>query len=100
MPRFGMDVVLAHPEGYQLIPDVVAKAGVFAKENGGSFKVVNFMDEAFAGADVVYPKSWAPITSWKSAPSCCAGTTPRGSRSWRRPASRKRRVQGLGVHRG
>jgi knotted carbamoyltransferase YgeW len=60
MPRFGMDVVLAHPEGYQLIPDVVAKAGVFAKENGGSFKVVDSMDEAFAGADVVYPKSWAP----------------------------------------
>jgi knotted carbamoyltransferase YgeW len=60
LPRFGMDVVLAHPEGYQLIPDVVAKAGVFAKENGGSFKVVNSMDEAFAGADVVYPKSWAP----------------------------------------
>jgi knotted carbamoyltransferase YgeW len=60
MPRFGMDVVLAHPEGYQLIPDVVAKAGVFAQENGGSFSVVNSMDEAFAGADVVYPKSWAP----------------------------------------
>jgi knotted carbamoyltransferase YgeW len=61
MTRFGMDVALAHPEGYQLIPDVVAKAGVFAKENGGSFKVVNSMDEAFAGADVVYPKSWAPF---------------------------------------
>jgi len=60
MPRFGMDVVLAHPEGYQLIPEVVAKAGSFAKEGGGSFKVVNSMDEAFAGADVVYPKSWAP----------------------------------------
>lgn len=60
MPRFGMDVVLAHPEGYQLIPDVVAKADAFARENGGSFKVVNSMDEAFAGADVVYPKSWAP----------------------------------------
>jgi len=60
MTRFGMDVVLAHPEGYQLIPDVVAKAGTFAKETGGSFKVVNSMDEAFADADVVYPKSWAP----------------------------------------
>ena len=60
MTRFGMNVVLAHPEGYQLIPDVVAKAGVFAKEDGGSFKVVNSMDDAFAGADVVYPKSWAP----------------------------------------
>jgi knotted carbamoyltransferase YgeW len=60
MPRFGMEVVLAHPEGYQLIPDVVARAGEFARENGGGFKVVNSMDEAFAGADVVYPKSWAP----------------------------------------
>jgi knotted carbamoyltransferase YgeW len=60
MPRFGMDVVLAHPEGYQLIPDVVAKAEASARENGGSFKVVNSMDEAFSGADVVYPKSWAP----------------------------------------
>jgi knotted carbamoyltransferase YgeW len=60
MPRFGMEVVLAHPEGYQLIPDVVAKAGAFARESSGSFKVVNSMDEAFAGADVVYPKSWAP----------------------------------------
>lgn len=60
MPRFGMEVVLAHPEGYKLIPDVVEKAETFAKENGGSFKVVTSMDEAFAGADVVYPKSWAP----------------------------------------
>ncbi|MCU0538700.1 MAG: knotted carbamoyltransferase YgeW [Desulfobacterales bacterium] len=60
MPRFGMEVVLAHPEGYRLIPDVVSKAGLFAKENGGSFKVVTSMEEAFAGADVVYPKSWAP----------------------------------------
>jgi knotted carbamoyltransferase YgeW len=60
MPRFSMEVVLAHPEGYKLIPDVVEKAEAFAKENGGSFKVVNSMDEAFAGADVVYPKSWAP----------------------------------------
>lgn len=61
MTRFGMEVVLAHPEGYRLIPDVVSKAGVFAKENGGSFKVVTSMEEAFAGADVVYPKSWAPF---------------------------------------
>jgi len=60
MPRFGMDVVLAHPEGYQLIPEVIAKAEAFARDNGGSFKVVNSMDEAFAGADVIYPKSWAP----------------------------------------
>ncbi len=60
MTRFGMEVVLAHPEGYGLIPDVVDRARRQAKESGGSFRVVDSMDEAFDGADVVYPKSWAP----------------------------------------
>ena len=60
MTRFGMDVTLAHPKGYDLIPDVVALAGKQAQENGGSFQQVASMEEAFAGADIVYPKSWAP----------------------------------------
>ncbi len=60
MTRFGMEVVLAHPEGYGLIPEVVDLAGRQAKESGGSFKIVRSMAEAFEGADVVYPKSWAP----------------------------------------
>ena len=60
MTRFGMDVTLAHPQGYDLIPDVVALAGKQAQENGGSFKQAASMEEAFAGADIVYPKSWAP----------------------------------------
>ena len=62
MTRFGMDVTLAHPQGYDLIPDVVARAGRQAQENGGSFKQVASMEEAFAGADIVYPKSWAPYS--------------------------------------
>ena len=62
MTRFGMDVTLAHPQGYDLIPDVVALAGKQAAESGGSFKQVSSMEEAFAGADIVYPKSWAPYS--------------------------------------
>ncbi|GAB1455911.1 knotted carbamoyltransferase YgeW [Spirochaetota bacterium] len=58
--RFGMDVSLAHPEGYDLIPDVVELSKKQAKESGGSFKHSNSMDEAFKDADIVYPKSWAP----------------------------------------
>jgi knotted carbamoyltransferase YgeW len=61
MTRFGMQVDLAYPEGYGLIPDVVELAGKQAKESGGNFRVVNSMEEAFAGADIVYPKSWAPF---------------------------------------
>ena len=60
MTRFGMDVRLAHPEGYDLIPDVVEMAGKQAAKTGGKFKKTTSMEEAFDGADIVYPKSWAP----------------------------------------
>jgi knotted carbamoyltransferase YgeW len=61
MTRFGMEVDLAYPEGYTLIPEVVEMAGKQAAASGGKFRVVNSMDEAFASADIVYPKSWAPF---------------------------------------
>ncbi len=57
LTRFGADVTLAHPPGYQLTEDTMAAATANAAE-GGSFRVVDDMDEAFAGADIVYPKSW------------------------------------------
>ena len=57
--RFGMDVVLAHPEGYDVMPEIEEVAKENAKKSGGSFKKVNSMDEAFKDADIVYPKSWA-----------------------------------------
>jgi knotted carbamoyltransferase YgeW len=60
MTRFGMDVTLAHPQGYDLIPAVVKVAQKNAKASGGSFRQVGTMEEAFKGADIVYPKSWAP----------------------------------------
>jgi knotted carbamoyltransferase YgeW len=59
MTRFGMNVTLAHPEGYGLIPNVAKLAGENAKKSGGSFQVVNSMEESFRDADAVYPKSWA-----------------------------------------
>ncbi len=60
MTRFGMDVSLAYPQGYNLIPEIEAQAGKLAADSGGSFTVGNSMDDAFADADIVYPKSWAP----------------------------------------
>lgn len=62
MTRFGMQVELAYPEGYSLIPEVVELAGKNAKASGGSFHVMNSMEEAFTNADIVYPKSWAPFS--------------------------------------
>jgi knotted carbamoyltransferase YgeW len=60
MTRFGMNVSLAYPKGYDLIPDVVEIARKNAHRSGGSFKMMESMEGAFEEADVVYPKSWAP----------------------------------------
>jgi ornithine carbamoyltransferase len=55
-----MQVELAHPEGYGLIPEVVELARKNAIASGGSFKVNHDMKDAMKDADIVYPKSWAP----------------------------------------
>jgi knotted carbamoyltransferase YgeW len=60
LTRFGANVTLAHPEGYPLTQPCLDSAAAHAAESGGSFKIVNSMDEAFEGADAVYPKSWGP----------------------------------------
>jgi knotted carbamoyltransferase YgeW len=61
MSRFGMDIELAYPEGYELIPEIVDIAKKNSKNSGGSFKVSNSMEESMRNADIVYPKSWAPF---------------------------------------
>lgn len=61
--RFGMEVVLAHPEGYEIMPECEKIAEENAAKYGGSFKKTNSMEEAFIDADIVYPKSWAPFAA-------------------------------------
>ena len=63
LTRFGMDVVLAHPGGYEVMSEVEEIAVKNAKESGGSFTKTNSMAEAFKDADIVYPKSWAPFSA-------------------------------------
>lgn len=63
--RFGMDITLAHPQGYDLIPETVELAHAQARQSGGAFHHVHSMDEAFKEADIVYPKSWAPYDVMK-----------------------------------
>jgi knotted carbamoyltransferase YgeW len=63
MTRFGMDVVLAHPEGYEIMPEVEEIARKNAAQSGGSFTKTGSMAEAFQDADIVYPKSWAPFNA-------------------------------------
>ena len=61
MTRMGMEVALAHPEGYEIMSEVEDIAKENARVSGGSFTKTNSMKEAFEGADFVYPKSWAPF---------------------------------------
>ena len=63
MTRFGMDVVLAHPEGYGVMAEVEEVARTNALKSGGSFTKTHSMAEAFRDADIVYPKSWAPYAA-------------------------------------
>lgn len=68
MPRFGMNVVLAHPPEYGLMPDTVQAANANAERSGGKFRVVDNMDEAFRDADVVIPKSWGCLDTMGTKP--------------------------------
>jgi N-acetylornithine carbamoyltransferase len=56
--REGHEVVLAHPEGFDLDPGVVSDARRLAEAAGGSLLVTNDRSSALAGAKAVYAKSW------------------------------------------
>lgn len=57
-PRYGIDVTLAYPEGYQLPDRVIEKAKAYAEANGGSLRITHDQEEAYRDADVVFPKNW------------------------------------------
>jgi len=61
MPRFGMDVILAHPPEFKLMPDIMEQAKEQAKKFGAGFEVVDDMEAAFKDADIVYAKSWGAM---------------------------------------
>ncbi len=61
MPRFGLDVVLAHPPEFKLRPEIMEQAKEQARIAGAGFEVTDDMEAAFKDADVVYAKSWGPL---------------------------------------
>ncbi len=81
MTRFGMDVVLAHPEGYSVMPEVEEVARRNAEVGGGRFTKTDSMAEAFADADIVYPKSWAPFSAMEKRTELYADNDMEGIRS-------------------
>jgi N-acetylornithine carbamoyltransferase len=62
--KFGMNVRLAHPKGWELDADVMAQARGMANAAGGSVRVFHDMEEAMAGSRVVYAKSWGSLANY------------------------------------
>ncbi len=63
--KFGMDIRLAHPEGWELDPEVMAQAESMASASGGGVQVYNELEPALPGARVIYSKSWGSIRNYR-----------------------------------
>jgi ornithine carbamoyltransferase len=61
MPRFGLDLVLAHPPEFKLMPEIMDQAQEQARKYGASFETTDNMEEAFKDADIIYAKSWGAM---------------------------------------
>lgn len=61
MPRFELDVTLAHPPEFKLMPEIMKQAQEQADKFGTKFEIVDSMEEGFKDADIVYAKSWGPL---------------------------------------
>lgn len=56
--QMGHDLVIAHPEGYELDEELMETSRQIAGAEGGSLEITNDIDVAFTGAEVIYAKSW------------------------------------------
>ena len=56
--QFGHDLRIAHPKGYELDDELIAKVVKQAAEAGGSLEIVHDVESAFNDVEVVYAKSW------------------------------------------
>ncbi|HEV7857151.1 MAG TPA: N-acetylornithine carbamoyltransferase [Pyrinomonadaceae bacterium] len=56
--QMGHELTIAHPPGYELDQELMREVETRAREAGGSVRVMNDVEEAYAGAQVVYAKSW------------------------------------------
>jgi ornithine carbamoyltransferase len=80
-PRYGMDVTLAYPEGYELPDWAVNQAKENARLQGGKVTITHDMKEAYRGAHIVIPKNWG---SWATNQSDEAGEELlKSNKSWK-----------------
>jgi len=61
MPRFGINVTLAYPPEFRLMPEIEEQARKNAQAAGVKFEISHRFEDAFENADAVIPKSWGPL---------------------------------------
>lgn len=61
MPRFGLDITLAHPPEFKLMPDIIEQARELSQKYNTRFEILDDMEQAFRDADIIYAKSWGPL---------------------------------------
>jgi len=94
--HLGMEVVLAHPPGYELDPEDLAALATVSQRAGGSVRTVHDCDAALDGAEAVYVKSWGALSHFGRPQEEAALRA--GHRGWRMTAERVRRTaEGRGV---
>jgi N-acetylornithine carbamoyltransferase len=68
LPRFGIDVTLAYPPEFRLMPEIESQARSNAEQGGARFEISHRFEDAFEQADAVVPKSWGPLMTTTSTP--------------------------------
>ncbi len=68
MPRFGVDVTLAYPPEFKLMPEIEEQAKANAEASGAKFAISHRFEDAFEDADAVIPKSWGPLMTTSDVP--------------------------------
>lgn len=58
----GCKLRVAHPRGFELHPDVVREAEIYAAASGGTLSFFHEQYSALNGARAVYAKAWGPAT--------------------------------------
>ena len=68
MPRFGVDVTLAYPPEFKLMPEIEEQAKANAEASGAKFAISHRFEDAFEDADAVVAKSWGPLMTTSDVP--------------------------------
>ncbi len=61
LPRYGMNIRLVYPPGFELMPEIEEQAAENARRARVGFEISHDFDEGIRETDVVYAKSWGAL---------------------------------------